>query len=55
MYYGVSESLFIKFKSIYVNISGLNATSEEEKNEINRIKEDIKNIIVNEIMLKENN
>lgn len=55
MYDGVSDSLFIKFKSIYVNISGLNATSEEEKKEINKIKEDIKDIITNGSVLKENN
>lgn len=46
MYEGVSDSLRIKFKSVYVSISGINASTEEEKNEINKIKDDIKNIII---------
>lgn len=55
MYDGVSDNLFIKFKSIYVSLSGLNTTSEDEKNIINNIKNDIKNIILNGSKLKENN
>lgn len=55
MYDGVSDNLFIKFKSIYVSLSGLNTTSEDEKNIINNIKNDIKNIILNVSKLKENN
>lgn len=45
MYEGVSDSLRIKYKSIYISISGINASSEEEKIEIAKIKEEIKNII----------
>lgn len=45
MYKGVSDNLSIKFKSIYISLSRLNATSEEEKNEIYKIKEEIKNLI----------
>lgn len=55
MYEGVSDVIRIKYKSIYLSISGINASSEEEKNKINRIKEDIKKIIINESTLKENN
>ena len=55
MYDGVTDNLFIKFKSIYVSLSGLNTTSEDEKNIINNIKNDIKNIILNGSKLKENN
>ncbi len=45
MYEGGSDNLFIKFKSIYISISEINASSEEEKNEIYKIKEEIKNLI----------
>ena len=55
MYEGVSDVIRIKYKSIYLSISGINASSEEEKEDINRLKEDIKNIIINEGVLKENN
>lgn len=55
IYEGVSDVIRIKYKSIYLSISGINASSEEEKEDINRIKEDIKNIIINEGVLKENN
>lgn len=51
MYEGVRDVLRIKFKSIYISISGINASSEEEKNEIAKIKEDLKNIItVNKVV-----
>lgn len=53
--WGTRDVLRIKFKSLYISISGINASSEEEKNKINRIKEDIKKIIINESTLKENN
>lgn len=56
MYEGVSDSLRIKYKSIYISISGINASSEEEKNEIYKIKEDIKNIIsINEVTNNDSN
>lgn len=55
MYEGVSDNVFIKFKSIYVSLSGLNTTSEEEKNTIKNIKNDLKNIILNSSALKEDN
>lgn len=42
---GTRDVLRIKFKSLYISISGRNASSEEEKNEIYKIKEEIKNII----------
>ena len=45
MYEGVSDSLRIKYKSICISISEINAISEEEKEEIAKIKDDIKNII----------
>lgn len=45
-YDGVADSLDIKYKSIYLTISGLNATTEEDFNEINNIKNDIKNILI---------
>ena len=45
-YDGVADSLDIKYKSIYLTISGLNATTEEDYNEINNIKNDIKNILI---------
>jgi len=45
-YDGVADSLDIKYKSIYLTISGLNATTEEDFNEINNIKSDIKNILI---------
>lgn len=45
MYEGVSDNLSIKFKSIYISLSRLNAASEEEKNEIYKIKEEIKKLI----------
>ena len=45
MYEGISDSLSIKYKSIYILISEVNATSEEERSEISKIKADIKNII----------
>ena len=45
MYVGYGERLGVKYKSIYMNICVSNASSEEEKNEIANIKEDIKNII----------
>ena len=43
--YGTRDVLRIKFKSLYISISGRNGSSEEEKNEIYKIKEEIKNII----------
>lgn len=43
--YGTRDVLRIKFKSLYISISGRNESSEEEKNEIYKIKEEIKNII----------
>ena len=45
MYDGINDSLSIKYKSIYISISEVNATSEEERSEISKIKADIKNII----------
>ena len=45
MYVGGNDSLWIKYKSICISISGTNAFSEEEKNEIYKINEEIKNII----------
>lgn len=55
MYEGVSDSLSIKFKSVYISLSELNTMSDEEKNIINNIKKDIKEIILNGSLLKENN
>ena len=56
MYEGASDSLNIKFKSIYISISGINASSEEEKNEIYKIKEEIKNLIcINKIKNNDSN
>lgn len=50
MFDGVIDYLSIKFKSLYISISEFNASSEEEVNEIRKIKEDIKKIIcVNKI------
>ena len=54
MYEGGRDVLRIKFKSIYISISGINASSEEEKNEIYKIKEEIKNIICVNKMVNEN-
>ena len=45
MYDGINDSLSIKYKSIYISISEVNVTSEEERSEISKIKADIKNII----------
>lgn len=55
MYEGVAETLSIKYKSIFINISELNASSEEEKNLIRNIKNNIKTIILENSRLKENN
>lgn len=44
-YAGVADNLNIKYKSIYISLSGTNATCEEDYNEINNIKNDIKNIL----------
>lgn len=43
--YGTRDVLRIKFKSLYISISERNGSSEEEKNEIYKIKEEIKNLI----------
>lgn len=51
MYDGGGESLRIKYKSIYMDISETNASSEEEKQEIYNIKNDIKNILTSTIIL----
>ncbi len=48
MYEGVSDSLRIKYKSIYISISEINAISDEEKEEIRNIKEDLKAILITE-------
>lgn len=45
-YAGVADSLNIKYKSIYISISGLNATNEDDYNEIISIKKDIKDILL---------
>ena len=45
MYVGESDSLRIKFKSIYISISRINVASEEAKNEIYKTEEEIKNLI----------
>lgn len=45
MYEGVSDCLRIKYKSIYISISRINAISDEEKSEIENIKFEIKKII----------
>ena len=55
MYAGVAETLSIKYKSIFVNISELNASSEEEKNIIRNVKNNIKAIILENSKLKEDN
>lgn len=55
MYAGVAETLSIQYKSIFINISELNASSEEEKNAIKKIKNNIKTIILESSKLKENN
>ena len=46
MYVGVSDSLRIKYKSIYISISEINAISDKEKEEIRNIKEDLKAILI---------
>ena len=46
MYNGVSNSLRIKYKSIYINISELNTSNQEEIDYIKEIKEEIKKIII---------
>ena len=38
MYEGVSDRLSIKFKSVYISLSRLNATSEEEKMKLQKLK-----------------
>ena len=55
MYAGVAETLSIKYKSIFINISELNASSEEEKELIRNVKNNIKTIILENSKLKENN
>ena len=55
MYAGVVETLSIKYKSIFINISELNASSEEEKELIRNVKNNIKTIILENSKLKENN
>lgn len=56
MYVGVSDNLSIKFKSVYISLSELNTTSEEEKKEIEKIKDDLKKIIsVNKITSSSSN
>jgi len=46
MYVGRFDNLLIKFKSIYISLSELNTTSDEEKIEIAKIKEDFKKIML---------
>lgn len=55
MYAGVAERLAIKYKSIYINISEINASTEEEKSIIKNIKNNIKNIILSNSSLEEEN
>ena len=55
MYAGVEERLAIKYKSIYINISEINASTEEEKSIIKNIKNNIKNIILSSSSLEEKN
>lgn len=55
MYEGGRDVLRIKYKSIYISINGVNASSEEEKNEIYKIKDNIKNIILSSSSLEEKN
>ena len=45
MYEGVSHNLGIKYKSIYISLSIFNTKSDEEKQDIIKIEEDLKNII----------
>lgn len=45
-YAGVADDLNIKYKSLYISISGTNATNEEDYNEISNIKNNIKNILM---------
>lgn len=55
MYAGVAEALCIKYKSIFINISEVNASSTEERKEIENIKNNIKTIILDNSKLKEDN
>lgn len=54
MYEGGNESLSIKYNSIYITISRTNASSESEKDEIESIKNDIKNILIQKVNSQEN-
>ena len=47
MYDGVVDNLSIKFKSVYISLSKFNAISEEDKNEISKVKDDVKKIVLN--------
>ena len=55
MYEGVVKRLSIKYKSIYIDVREINASSEEEKNAIKNIKNDIKNIVLSNSKLKDDN
>ena len=55
MYVGERDSLRIKFKAIYISISRINVSSEEEKNEICKMEDEIKNLICSNMLMDNNN
>ena len=44
-YFGVTDNMMIKYKTVFITISGPNASTDEERKTIDSIKEDIKQIL----------